>query len=152
MTTTIIVFTLLIPSVKLVEAVYEAPVKEFTVELDGVQTPARQAEVPGKRIGWVPYSGLPGQGENIIVIGHNPGKFANLPDLEVGKYVLIARHREVYWYKVTEREVIPFDEESIEEKVRVSGDAHPGPPERLTLVTCLGDARLIYRADPIRFD
>lgn len=147
-----IVFTLLIPSVRIIEAVFEAPVKEYMAEFDGVETPVRQAEVPGTKVGWVPYSGLPGEGENIIVVGHNPGKFANLPDLEIGQYVLIARYKKTYWYKVTEREAIPFDGKSIEEKRARSKDAEPGPPERLTLVTCLEDARIVYRAYPIWLD
>ena len=98
--------------------------------------------------GWHVNSGLPGQGENIVLSGHNNTKgeiFRDVVDLEPDDIIVLYVDDQPYTYTVETRLVLPekgMPEQTRRENARWIG---PFPDERLTLVTCWPYTSNTYR-------
>jgi len=89
----------------------------------------------------------PGEGGNVILLGHNydqgvyawTGVFVNLQTIEPGAQIQVfTQGGGVYTYQVERVKKVPWDGQSSEELERHMKFLGPQPSERLTLVTCGG--------------
>lgn len=76
-----------------------------------------------------------------VLVGHNPGMFAGLPDLIIGARIVIISDGDVHEYRVTERHITPDDTRWL----------MPTKTPTLTLITCLdrGMTWLIVNAQEV---
>ena len=94
-------------------------------------------------VGWYESSGKPGQGQTMLIDGHNGGPhvhgvFKDLPYLEIGDIIEVERGDGlVYKYSVVENSEIPLDEA---DAYMVAALRSPEPGrESVTLITCSGE-------------
>jgi sortase A len=95
--------------------------------------------VPAKAAGWHANSALPGNGENVVLSGHNniEGKvFRYLVDLEPGNRVTIYAGGVMYEYQVTEKYILKEAGMPLKVRQKNAQWIMPAGEERLTLVTC----------------
>lgn len=143
----IFVMTLLIPKAGIYQPVYQVGHRAWLVELEGRWVLARQAKVHDSLVGWVDYTALPGQGENIVLNGHTPGVLEGLDSVEVGDNILLLRGTTLSTYRIISKN-ITLPGETSEEMAKAGEPVLPGAPERVTIVTCMGAHRLIVVAIP----
>jgi sortase A len=96
-------------------------------------------EVADQAVGWHDSSGVPGQGENIVLSAHNNVKgelFRHLVDLDSGDIVSLYVNDASYTYTVTTRLIFPYKGLSKEEQLKNGWWIGPFSEERLTLVSC----------------
>ena len=98
--------------------------------------------VPDAEAAYLMGSGLPGNGGNMVVYGHNTDSiFGGLKQVEVGEVVRVVTNEGTYQYKISHFETVePTAIEWLE----------PTESEVLTLYTCTGfldSKRLIVRAE-----
>ncbi len=110
-------------------------------------------------VGWYVNSGKPGEGDTIVIDGHNGGPsrtgvFKYLPDVAIGESIIIERgDGTVFEYKVVENVTKPLEDADAYMSTAMSSP-EPGR-ESVTLITCTGkwikdkstyDARQFLRA------
>lgn len=126
----IILFWLLIPSLNFYSPVYFQPLE------DGIY----DTTTMGPEIRWL--EGTSPQ-FNLVIIGHNPGPFTELPKIREGdQLILISRESEyTSIYQVYHTELV---ETSYVEILNPRGNR-----QELTLITCVGEDRLIVLAKKV---
>jgi sortase A len=95
--------------------------------------------VPANAAGWHANSALPGNGENVVLSGHNniDGKvFRYLVDLEPGNKVTLYAGGVAYDYTVSEKYILKEAGMPFDVRQRNAQWIMPAGEERLTLVTC----------------
>ena len=143
---------LIIPSLKL-----DAP-----IETVGWHTVAgvSQWDVPDHfAAGWLKTSAQPGQPGNTVLDGHHniAGEvFRRLVDLRVGDELEVYAGNNVFFYKVTTRQILKERGQPLEVRIKNAQWIQPTEDERLTLVTCwpytTNSHRLIIVAKPVAGD
>lgn len=117
-------------------------------------------EAPGGfAAGWLVTSAVPGQGDNVVLIGHHniAGMvFKDLHRLRPGHRIQVETRRRVYVYEVVARHLLLEKGQPLEIRQRHLQWILPTGEERLTLVTCwppTGNThRLIVVARPLDGD
>ena len=127
---------LIIPDIGL-----EAPVvpARLTTMTEGSQVFITWEPPHGFAAGWLPTSAAPGQGGNVVLIGHHniEGKiFRALHRLRPGQRIRVETSRQAYAYQVEGIHILPEKGQPPEVRQRNLGWILPTPEERLTLVTC----------------
>jgi sortase (surface protein transpeptidase) len=117
------------------------PMPSESVVLDGVRG-NRPIVAPGK-VNWWSDSAHPGENSNVVLYGHSPGVFIDLHTLKPGAIITVTRKGRDFDYVVTWVFVV----KSSVGKVEAGRWIDPTPAERLTMVTCSGDDRLIVLAE-----
>ncbi|HCG98379.1 MAG TPA: hypothetical protein DE036_00785 [Actinobacteria bacterium] len=105
------------------------------IRVDSPVLPTVTADSLRRGVAHVPESGFPGEGKNVIIVGHNydPANwvpqttFGLLSELEDGDEVLVAYRGRAYTYVVKTKETLGEDDPELYE---LTDD------ERLTLLTC----------------
>jgi len=116
-----------------------------------------QWQVPRSyEIGWHETSALLGTKGNTVLNGHNNiyGQiFRDLIDLEIGEEIIVYDEARSYIYRVTQREIMPENGQSLEVRLENAKWIRPTSDERLTLVTCwpftTNSHRLVVIAKPV---
>lgn len=96
-------------------------------------------EDPGEYAGWLRGSALPGEGSNVVIVGHHniQGQvFRDLVQVQIGDSISLEADGRVYPYVVSERFIIPEKDVSEEQRRQNALWIAPTYDERLTLVTC----------------
>jgi sortase A len=95
----------------------------------------------------------PGEGGNIILVGHNydrgrikwDGVFKHLGDLKPGnQLILYNQNGEMFLYTVQSVEKIPWSEKNAAELKKHERFLWPTEKEQVTLVTCSGSTRMVW--------
>jgi sortase A len=123
------------PAIKLDAQVM--PMSWELVDHDG--TMVSRWVVPEKVAGWHADSGLPGNGENVVLSGHHniEGKvFRYVVDLEPGDDVTLYVGDTMYTYLVTEKYILKEAGMPLKVRQKNAQWIMPTGDERLTLVTC----------------
>ena len=109
--------------------------------------------------GWLKTSALLGQPGNTVLDGHHniAGEvFKRLVDLRVGDELEVYAGHQVFFYKVTTRQILKERDQPLEVRLKNAQWIQPTEDERLTLVTCWpytsNSHRLIIVAKPIAGD
>ncbi len=109
--------------------------------------------------GWLKTSALLGQPGNTVLDGHHniSGEvFRRLVDLRVGDELEVYAGNNVFFYKVTTRQILKERGQPLEVRVKNAQWIQPTEDERLTLVTCwpytTNSHRLIIVAKPVAGD
>jgi len=109
--------------------------------------------------GWLKTSALLGQSGNTVLDGHhNIGGevFRRLVDLRVGDELEVYAGNNVFFYKVTTRQILKERDQPLEVRIKNAQWIQPTEDERLTLVTCWpytsNSHRLIIVAKPVDGD
>lgn len=109
--------------------------------------------------GWLKTSALLGQPGNTVLDGHhNIGGevFRRLVDLRVGDELEVYAGNNVFFYKVTTRQILKERDQPLEVRIKNAQWIQPTEDERLTLVTCWpytsNSHRLIIVAKPVAGD
>ncbi|WP_448594578.1 sortase [Thermoflexus hugenholtzii] len=127
---------LIIPDIGL-----EAPVvpARLTTMTEGSQVFITWEPPHGFAAGWLPTSAAPGQGGNVVLIGHHniEGKvFRALHRLRPGQRIRVETSQKAYGYQVEAIHILPEKGQPLEVRQRNLAWILPTPEERLTLVTC----------------
>ena len=96
-------------------------------------------EVADYAVGWHKNSALPGQGENIVLSGHNNIKgavFRKLYTLEPGDEITVWVGNRSYRYRVDQVMILPERDAPPEQRRANARWIQPFGEERLTLVSC----------------
>lgn len=117
------------------------PMPSEAVIFDGV--PGRRPIVALNQVNWWQDSALPGEGSNVVLYGHSPGVFSNLHKLRRGAVITVSWQGRDYGYIVTRVFVVS----NSVGKVEAGHWIDPTEDERLTMVTCAGEDRLIVIAE-----
>lgn len=128
------------------------PMPSERVTVDGI--PGRRPIVSPYLVNWWQDSALPGAGSNVVLYGHSrilspvegPGVFAHLHKLTPGAVITVTSLGRDYGYIVSRVFVIDENKDQREAGLWID----PTPAERLTLVTCAGEDRLIVVAEALR--
>jgi sortase A len=109
--------------------------------------------------GWLKTSALLGQPGNTVLDGHHnidSEVFRRLVDLRVGDELEVDAGNNVFFYKVTTRQILKERDQPIEVRLKNAQWIQPTNDERLTLVTCwpytTNTHRLIIVAKPVAGD
>jgi sortase A len=109
--------------------------------------------------GWLKTSALLGQPGNTVFDGHHniAGEvFRRLVDLRVGDELEVYAGNNVFFYKVTTRQILKERGQPLEVRIKNAQWIQPTEDERLTLVTCwpytTNSHRLIIVAKPVAGD
>lgn len=109
--------------------------------------------------GWLKTSALLGQPGNTVLDGHHniAGEvFRRLVDLRVGDKLEVYAGNNVFFYKVTTRQILKERDQPLEVRLKNAQWIQPTEDERLTLVTCwpytTNSHRLIIVAKPVAGD
>ena len=112
-------------------------------------------DVPENAAGWHRTSAYPGNAGNVVLNGHHNIKgevFRYLIDLEPGANILLYVGDKVYYYSVSEKQILKEKGEPAEVRYQNAQWIAPTEDERLTLVTCWpytsNSHRLIIVAKP----
>ncbi len=135
-----------------------APVVEIgrrTTNVDGAEV--TEWEVPDDAAGFHKGSAYPGQPGNTVISGHNnmgSEVFRRLIDLNVDDEVILYVDKVPFHYRVAQKELVPEEGASDEQRRENGKWISPTSDERLTLVTCwpyTGNThRLVIVARPVR--
>lgn len=96
-------------------------------------------EVAEYAVGHQNLSGAPGEGENIVLAGHNNTKgqvFRALPQVSLGDEVVVHTTRGAFPYVVTERTIVPYRADPAKGDAVLQEYAGRTGDERLTLISC----------------
>ena len=107
------------------------------VGLDVSIAPYPIDQTPATGAGWWAERGRPGDGDNVVIWGHNYSAFAPLERAHVGQMVNVYAGTAVYTYRLTDRLILPEEGQPLDvryENGRLTLD--PTGYERLTLITC----------------
>lgn len=126
------------------------PMPSESVIIDGI--PGNRPIVAPGKVNWWQNSALPGEGSNVVLYGHSrvlspskgPGVFATLHTIRPGAVITIFYQGDYFRYVVTRAFVVS---EADGQRVEAGRWIDPTPAERLTLVTCSGEDRLIVIAE-----
>lgn len=119
------------------------PMPSRTVTYGGItgQQPIVQPGV----VNWWQESAEPGQGDNVVLYGHSSDVFEDLHTIQPGAVVTVTWRGIDYGYIV--KWVFIVDEDTPEQRAENGHWLRPVGQERLTMVTCAGDDRLIVIAE-----
>jgi LPXTG-site transpeptidase (sortase) family protein len=141
-----------IPSVEIDTEIYEVGYEVH--EIDGQRV--REWEVASYAAGHHKTSGRPGEGNNIVVTGHNDWEgevFRTLEFIEHGDEVVISTEEGDHRYVVEEIHMRREIGATLEERLETGRFMADMPEERLTLITCwpygINDHRVIVVALPV---
>lgn len=118
------------------------PMPSERVVIDG-RPGNRPIVAPGK-VNWWQNSALPGAGSNVVLYGHSTDVFSTLPTIQPGAVITIFYQGDYFRYVVTRAFVVS---EADGQRVEAGRWIDPTLAERLTLVTCAGEDRLIVLAE-----
>lgn len=113
------------------------PMPSEPIVIDGV--PGNRPIVAPGQVNWWQDSAHPGEGSNVVLYGHSPGVFSDLHKLRRGAVITVHWQGRDYGYVVTRVFVVS----NSVGKVEAGHWIDPTDKERLTLVTCAGEDRLI---------
>jgi LPXTG-site transpeptidase (sortase) family protein len=133
----ILSFFIFINSIGLSEQIVPMPAEQVTI--NGVT--GYRPLVDEDNVSWYEQSAKPGQGGNILIYGHNPGVFSDLDSIELGDVIRLDYEGVSYFYLVVFKQVVSNELEN----GRYIEDTDY---ERLTIVTCQNEKRLIVIAYP----
>jgi sortase A len=143
---------LVIPSINLDSPV--VPIGWVTVEQSGGTS--RVWNVVDNVVGWHNTSTLPGNVGNVVLNGHHNIRgevFRYLVDVKEGDQVILYAQDKVYYYAVTEKQILKEKGEPMEVRQQNARWIGPTEDERLTMITCWpytnNTHRLIVVAKPI---
>lgn len=126
---------LVIPAINLDSAI--VPTGWTTMEQDGQAS--RVWTVVDQVVGWHKTSALPGSAGNVVLNGHHNIKgevFRYLVDVEVGDRVTLYAREQVFYYAVTEKQILKEKGEPLEVRQQNAIWMEPTPDERVTMITC----------------
>lgn len=142
---------LLIPSLRVDSDVTEVGVSP--IEIDGQQ--ALIWDVAPYAVGHHFSSANPGEGENVVLSGHDDWQgevFKNLWKLKQGDKITVKTNGRDWTYHVDEILLLPETGESLEKRIQNAAFIGTTGDERLTLITCwpygVDDHRLVVIAHP----
>lgn len=113
------------------------PMPSERIIFDG--KPGNRPIVAPGQVNWWRDSAHPGEGSNVVLYGHSPGVFTDLHKLRRGAVITVSFQGRDYAYVVTRVFVVS----NSVGKVEAGHWIEPTPEERLTVVTCAGEDRLI---------
>ncbi len=111
-------------------------------------------EVADYAVGWHKNSALPGQGENIVLSGHNNIKgavFRKLYTLEPGDEITVWVGNRSYRYRVDQVMILPEKDAPPEQRRANARWIQPFGEERLTLVSCWPEDDNTHRVIVVAF-
>lgn len=117
------------------------PMPSESVVIDGVR--GIRPIVSLSKVNWWQDSARPGEGGNVVLYGHSPGVFVTLHAIRPGAVINVHSQSRDYAYVVTRVFVVDQNKDQQREGRWIG----PTPAERLTLVTCVGEDRLIVLAE-----
>jgi LPXTG-site transpeptidase (sortase) family protein len=142
-----------IPSVEIDTEIYEVGYE--VQEIDGQRI--REWEVASYAAGHHKTSGRPGEGNNIVVTGHNDWEgevFRTLEYVKHGDEIIIETEEGEHRYVVAEIHMRREIGATLEERLETGRFMADMPEERLTLITCwpygINDHRVIVVATPVK--
>lgn len=94
---------------------------------------------PGRAVGHLGGTMLPGQPGNMVFTGHNNwlGEvFRRLPELKRGDEIIVYTDQTEHRYQVDERWIVPYRRDPERGKARLKSYVTPTEDERLTLISC----------------
>jgi sortase A len=94
---------------------------------------------PGRAVGHLSGTGMPGQADNMVFTGHNNwlGEvFRRLPELKRGDEIIVYTDQAEHRYQVDERWIVPYRRDPERGHARLKGYVAQTEDERLTLISC----------------
>lgn len=94
---------------------------------------------PGRAVGHLSGTGMPGQYDNMVFTGHNNwlGEvFRRLPELKRGDEIIVYTDQAEHRYQVDERWIVPYRRDPERGQARLKGYVAQTEDERLTLISC----------------
>lgn len=117
------------------------PMPSERIIFDG--KPGNRPMVAPGQVNWWQDSAHPGEGSNVVLYGHSPGVFTDLLQLRRGAVITVTHQGRDYDYIVTRVFIVS----NSVGKVEAGHWIEPTEEERLTVVTCAGEDRLIVLAE-----
>lgn len=96
-------------------------------------------DVPAFAVGRHRTSGVPTQGTNIVLTGHNNMQgavFRRLSELNVGDDILLFTADETFRYQVQEKSIVPYRGSEATAEAALQAYIAPSDTEQLTLISC----------------
>lgn len=149
-----------LPERLIIEAIeLEAPIEPIgwsIIEINGAVY--SQWNVPDRyAVGWHSTSGVPQQGDNLVLNGHHNvygGVFSRLNEVQIGDVVTVVAHGQAFDYRVVQTMVLPESDQPLAVRTENARWLLPSGDERVTLVTCWppqgNSHRLVVIARPER--
>ncbi len=94
---------------------------------------------PARAVGHHDTSGNPGEGTNIVLVGHNNTQgevFRRLPELRIDDEIILYTTNGAFHYRVQKRYKIPYLGAKAEGDATLQAYSAPTPDERVTLISC----------------
>jgi LPXTG-site transpeptidase (sortase) family protein len=124
------------------------PAIDLNISIQETSPIRRTSWTGAHRLIWAPVSfavghyntsGYPGEGQNIVLAGHNNTQgavFRRLDELMTGDEVILFTEDESFYYRVQEKTIIPYLWNEAEADERLQFYAAPKPTEMVTLISC----------------
>ncbi len=117
-------------------AIDESPLETWT---DQTGRARARWQDPGRAVGHLAGTGLPGEGDNIVLTGHNNWMgevFRRLPELRRGDEITLYTETGEHSYVVAERWIVPYRRDPMRGEIRLRSYTKNTPHEQLTLISC----------------
>lgn len=142
-----------IPAIDINARINESPLETWT---DDVGRARARWQDPGRAVGYLAGTALPGGDGNIVLTGHNNWMgevFRRLPELHRGDEITLYTETGEHLYRVTERWIVPYRRDPARGEARLRSYTKNTSHEQLTLISCypyLTNAdRIVIIAEPM---
>lgn len=143
-----------IPAIDINARIDESPLETWT---DDTGRARARWQDPGRAVGHLAGTGLPGGSDNIVLTGHNNWMgevFRRLPELRQGDEIILYTETGEHQYRVAERWIVPYRRDPARGEARLRNYTKSTVGEQLTLISCypyLTNAdRIVIIAEPVR--